>query len=201
MTYKVKDLIAKYGNSLIGAGVIYDKQTWDITKINYDDNSISTKPSESSNDSGLQYYNFFALAEIDLCSESIRRLNYESQKTITLKESYRRHGDKLLGATINTPSMGNATVEILNIGKNGEITSIIASSKGDVFSSRNIMPYENIEIIKFKTTPQPKTPFHLLDLDFAAAMCENWQEGLKDGRVENGWKKLKSTNENINGRS
>jgi hypothetical protein len=35
-----------------------------------------------------------------------------------------------------------------------------------------------------------KTPFHLLDLSFAAAMCRCFEEGIKDGRKANDWKEL-----------
>jgi len=35
-----------------------------------------------------------------------------------------------------------------------------------------------------------RTPFHLLDLEFAGAMCETWAEGLKGDRRPNNWKKL-----------
>jgi len=33
-----------------------------------------------------------------------------------------------------------------------------------------------------------KTRFDLLDLNFAAAMCDNMEDGLKDDRTVNGWK-------------
>jgi len=55
---------------------------------------------------------------------------------------------------------------------------------------------------KFAPPPMPKsqclrgkTPFHLLDLDFAVDMCVNYAEGVKDGRKENGWKDMKWTPE------
>lgn len=41
--------------------------------------------------------------------------------------------------------------------------------------------------------PEHKTPFELLDLDFAAAMCGCWQAGIKDGRRANGWKNMEWT--------
>ncbi len=43
-----------------------------------------------------------------------------------------------------------------------------------------------------------KTPYHLLDFRFMAAVAERMAEGLQtDGRTVNGWKKLPPTSENI----
>jgi hypothetical protein len=41
--------------------------------------------------------------------------------------------------------------------------------------------------------PEPKTPFELLDLGFAAAMCHSWQLGVKHGRTANDWQHLPRT--------
>ena len=49
---------------------------------------------------------------------------------------------------------------------------------------------DNIEITQNEQQEQ-KIPFHLLDLDFCAAMCENWQAGVKNGRQLNDWYFLK----------
>ncbi len=40
-----------------------------------------------------------------------------------------------------------------------------------------------------------KTPFQLLDLGFAAAMCRNWEAGIKHGRTADDWQFLKDTDE------
>lgn len=42
-----------------------------------------------------------------------------------------------------------------------------------------------------------KTRFELLDLDFAAAMCNNFEEGIKGNRMPNGWKNMKPTPETM----
>jgi hypothetical protein len=44
-------------------------------------------------------------------------------------------------------------------------------------------------------TVNSKTPFHLLDLGFCAAMCRNWEAGIKEGRTANDWETLPQTNE------
>jgi hypothetical protein len=56
------------------------------------------------------------------------------------------------------------------------------------------------EIVELEYPPQSKltatkTPFHLLDLGFCAAMCRNWEAGIKDGRKANDWETLPQTNE------
>lgn len=39
--------------------------------------------------------------------------------------------------------------------------------------------------------PATKSPaFELFDFDFAAAMCDNWAEGIKDGRQANDWQTM-----------
>ena len=40
-----------------------------------------------------------------------------------------------------------------------------------------------------------KTPFELLDLGFAAAMCRSWADGVKHGRTANDWQYLPRTEE------
>jgi len=42
-----------------------------------------------------------------------------------------------------------------------------------------------------------KTPFHLLDFDFLAAMAENMRKGLTEGREEHDWYKIEPTQKNI----
>ena len=37
---------------------------------------------------------------------------------------------------------------------------------------------------------EKKPRFELLDLNFAAAMCDNMEKGIKDGRKANGWKTM-----------
>jgi hypothetical protein len=44
-------------------------------------------------------------------------------------------------------------------------------------------------------TLETKTPFELLDLGFAAAMCRNWEAGVKHGRTANDWETLPRTAE------
>jgi hypothetical protein len=55
--------------------------------------------------------------------------------------------------------------------------------------------FSNDDILTIKNAPTTKTPFELLDLGFCAAMCRNWEAGIKDGRVANGWETLPRTNE------
>jgi hypothetical protein len=49
--------------------------------------------------------------------------------------------------------------------------------------------------IQAKPTQGGKVPFHLLDLGFCAAMCRNWEAGIKEGRTANDWETLPRTNE------
>jgi hypothetical protein len=55
------------------------------------------------------------------------------------------------------------------------------------------------EIIELEYPPASKsdhkTPFELLDLGFAAAMCHSWQLGVKHGRTANDWQHLPRTDE------
>ncbi len=37
---------------------------------------------------------------------------------------------------------------------------------------------------------EPKIPFHLADLEFLRAMCENFERGLNGDRYPDGWKNI-----------
>lgn len=55
----------------------------------------------------------------------------------------------------------------------------------------NLTPPTYIELPESGTPVGPKTPFHLVDLDFVAAMCNVYRAGLTTpGREPNGWKLL-----------
>jgi hypothetical protein len=118
----------------------------------------------------------------------------------TVGEYYIEHGNRLNGARIDVHCEKDLTVKILNFGNNGKLTSIVAMLNNVDYPDYNIGAHEYIKIIELGPLLEDsnKTPFHLLDLDFCAAMCENFQEGLTGDRVENGWKSLKSTTENLN---
>jgi hypothetical protein len=105
----------------------------------------------------------------------------------TVKELIETYGEELVGQVVLCPESGirSQVVEI-------ESHQILCKVGKNVFV--NYLLETVIEILDSSSKPI-KTPFELLDLGFCAAMCRNWEAGIKEGRTANDWETLPRTNE------
>jgi hypothetical protein len=109
----------------------------------------------------------------------------------TVKELISEYGEGLVGQFVRT---GRGTHEVTKVEGYNIETIGPKGTPNDTWVHYELSEAEIVDTPNH-TSQSTKTPFHLLDLGFAAAMCRNWEAGIKEGRTANDWETLPRTNE------
>jgi hypothetical protein len=182
----VKELINEYGRRLVGGKIWFRCEPRIIEYVDLDELFIRSKPECAHMDGTWTHYRCARFTDVQLS-------DLHPTPGETVKELIETHGRSLIGYDVKWADRG--TYEITDIGSD----KIYALSKiGRVamqFDSGTILEFSDLVPPKRYHRPETKTPFELLDFGFAGAMCENWQAGVKAGRVADDWQFLPGTDE------